>query len=667
MVWIAYALTGALLVTGALLPTGRSWGLEAAAWAPLPLALALLAALVALPLGMRRGRGLEGVGEGKFLVGLLGVSAAGFVLLRAHSSFLGDGTQLQGLLAQALPPPKATSAGTWFILLGLRHLAPGVPDTAARIAYQAFSVGSGLLFVLAAWFLSGPLMPTPGARRRLVLLLVAGGWSLQFFGYFENYALFLTATTAFALAGAHAALTRRRRAVPLVLAFLACGLHAVGIALLPAAALLFVPASWSRRRLLVAGTILAAAVAAVALRLASQRLEMRLLFVPPVATRFSIPGYTWFSPAHLLDLANLAILLVPGLLVLAVVHRRRHGAAPRPVANPAHRFLAALAASTWTCVFVLDPKLGMPRDWDLLAFAGPPLLLALALPVLDGTRPRREGETAATLAIALAVLALIPRAVRNADEAAAYRQFRRHLALDHARGRNARYHATAYLQRIGEKDLAAAESVAWMKEYPERQLVRRAILTRNAGSLDESIRLNLEALRIAPDFFDSWNDLGTCYKNAGRYTEARDAYDVAMALNPGYPGVWINVGLLEWEQNRRDEAVKWWLRAANRDPRQTLALVALARAAAAQGDPDGYARWMARAAESRDVTGEILDEWAAWLANHGRAEEAAAYRTRAREAEREAAAAQAAQHAQAEELARLAGADSLAAPAEPTP
>lgn len=629
--WVAYAITGLLFAVGAILPEGRSWGAEAAAWAPPALRAVLLVLLAGIPFVLRADPRPPRIPDRALLPLLLVLAAVLFGAFRAQAWFLGDGAQNVGMLGESRPPPKITSAGTWLLLLGLRRLLPGEPETAARAAYAVFSAVSGLLLVASAWFLARPLVPSRGGRALLVAALLTGGWSLQFFGYYENYAPFVVAVTAFSLAGAHAARTGRRRWLPALLAAAASGLHVLGVLLLPPLLMLFKPARLSWRRLAAPLAALGIAAGAGAAWFITRELSRALLFVPVTTWRFGVPGYTWVSPAHLLDLLNLALLLVPGVAVLVVARvaeRRRGGRGPR---DPGADFLAVTAASAWLGVFLLDPKLGMPRDWDLFAFAGPPLLLALVVPLLMRLEKDPAAARPVVLAVALGALVLAPRVALNRDEAAAYEQFRRHLALDPARGRNATYHSVAYLKRAGREEEMEREIQRWLEDYPERKLVRLAIAARASGDVARSTVLNEEATRIAPTFFDSWQDLGTCYRVLGRYTEAREAYGIAMALNPGYTPCWINMGLLEYAVEDLDAAEHWWRKAWKKEPEggapnQLLAVVARDRA-----DSTAYVYHLERAAIAKDATVDAMLAWSEYLASRDRPEEAARFRARAAE------------------------------------
>jgi tetratricopeptide (TPR) repeat protein len=624
---VAYLATVAVLGLAAIPLGGRTWGFDA--WRGLPKGgwVALAVAAAAAPFVGRWMPAGRGAGDRMFLWGVLAAGVAAFAGLRARAAFLGDGAQVLALLASGEALPKATAPATWLLLGGLTRTLGGDPERAARIACLAVSIGSGIAFLLAAWFLGGRLVETPRDRRLLLLLLAAGGWSLQFFGYPETYAPLLAAVGAYALAGAWTARTGRGRGVAVLLAGWAAALHVVGLALLPSLLLLLTPARFAprlrRARVAVPAAAAAVLLGALAVRAFADDLAVRLVFVPLVPDRFGAAGYTLFSMPHLADIANLLFLLLPGAAVLLAARRR----APAD-ADPAAAFLGVLAISTAATAFVLDPKLGMPRDWDLLAFAGPPLAAAWALPLLSA-RADAAARRAVALAAVLGALVLVPRAITNADEHAAYVQFRRHLALDPARGRSARHHAVAYLRRIGREDLAGFEADRWDADYPERILLRGALEARERGDLAEAIRLNLAAIDLAPDFADPWNNLGSCYLHAGRLEEALEALHVARGLNPNLPGIWSNIGTASFLAGDLDEADRWWTRALRRSPESMLLNRSLARLAQRRGDRDAYARHLESAAASEDADPAVLREWADHLAATGRTSEAQAARREA--------------------------------------
>jgi tetratricopeptide (TPR) repeat protein len=628
----AYFLTLGALAAAALLDHGRVFGLQVLRHAP-PAAVVLgLGAGLAAPLllgkvtkeSRRRGH------DATFVAVAIGVAIAAGLLLRARGHYLGDGWQSLALLGGPRPYVKEDAAATGLLLRWLAR-AIGGNERGALLAYETLSVAAGALFLLAVDTLGRPLAATREERRRLLLFLAAGGWSLLFFGYVENYALFTTAAGAYALAGARAARDGRGTWVAAALALAATSLHVAGLLLLPSLAVLLLARTPLARAAahVPLGARIAAPLAVLAGGLIAGRrwlggaVSRDFLFVPLFPSRFTADGYTLFSSKHLLDVLNLAFLLLPGIAPLAVALAR----APLRslLRDGALRFALFLAASLSLAAFVLDPKLGMPRDWDFFAFTGIPWALCAFLALSDETSPRRvDARRAIQLATVLGFVALHARASTNASEERAYAQFRDDLALDPAKGRAARIHAVNHWRRLGRDDLAAREAQLWDEDYPERVFVRRAAEARSRGDVAEATRLNRDAIARAPTYSDPWNNLGSIDLAQGRVADAQEEMEIARALNPNEPSIWMNLGTASFAAGDLAGAQHWWLRAWEREPDGALVNKSLARLAQRRGDDASYERYLSRAAAAPEAPGPLLAEWGDRLAAKGRTAEALA-------------------------------------------
>ena len=111
-----------------------------------------------------------------------------------------------------------------------------------------------------------------------------------------------------------------------------------------------------------------------------------------------------FSIEHLANVTGTLVLLAPALPLglLLLVSRSRPGL--RRLATRRVRLLLVCGAVPLLFVFLRKPLGGMPRDWDLFAFAAPPLVLLLA-EILHAV-PRRNGRGAWITAALLAQLAV---------------------------------------------------------------------------------------------------------------------------------------------------------------------------------------------------------------------------------------------------------------------
>ncbi|MCK4598087.1 hypothetical protein KAU04_08590, partial [bacterium] len=86
------------------------------------------------------------------------------------------------------------------------------------------------------------------------------------------------------------------------------------------------------------------------------------------------PPYTLFSPAHLVDMVNEHLLISPVGLILCLllfIGYRREINFKRPLI----RFFIIASGFCLLSTFVLNPKIGPSRDWDLLSLPSIPYTL----------------------------------------------------------------------------------------------------------------------------------------------------------------------------------------------------------------------------------------------------------------------------------------------------
>jgi tetratricopeptide (TPR) repeat protein len=83
---------------------------------------------------------------------------------------------------------------------------------------------------------------------------------------------------------------------------------------------------------------------------------------------------------------------------------------------------------------------------------------------------------------------------------------------------------------------------------------------------DEKRGLELATLsvRLAPRDSDFWNTLGVAYYRAGNWKEAVNALQKSMELGKGGDVVdWLFLAMAHWRLGHKDEARKWYDRAAD--------------------------------------------------------------------------------------------------------
>lgn len=319
-----------------------------------------------------------------------------FWILRSRSFFLGDGHLLGELTTEGVPfhgfDDMDYAVKAWlFRALSASGLAP------AFAIFQGFSIGAGVLGVALSQALLRRLS-WEGWRKTLAFVLLHSIAPVcLYFGYVEAYSFLAVFLSAFLLAGL---LVLEGRISPWVCSLffaLAVLSHMTAVFSGPALAYLFfrIPGRSVARRLWALAAIPAVPAAIWILvhlvmgwdqgwlrRGFIENEHARRIFLSWTGSHGVLSGYHWK------DLCNLALLTAPVPLVLVLVHGRR---IIRRDLSPGAWFLVIQVISMAFWSILTDRKLGMARDWDLLAAHSAGLVLLAAL--LWHPRPEAAAHT----------------------------------------------------------------------------------------------------------------------------------------------------------------------------------------------------------------------------------------------------------------------------------
>ncbi len=604
------AATIAALAAASFLPEYRVWGIGF--WAFLPVgvrvglavaAVIVLAAILSLRDAADRAKGQQSSQSSYFLIStaVIAVFGALYFLFPARSFFLGDGLQNLDALASGKGIIKATALGEGYAHVWLAKVL-GVSDrSGALLVFRLLSGLSGIVFVAAAVVGSRRLFDGARDQFLFVLGLATGGYALLWFGYVEQYSLFVAVVGIFTLIGllvAHGAVNRFWLLPLLALAVL---MHIFGLLLLPAALyLLLADTSLGRRigrtrnaSLVLAGMLALIAAVSGGIFAFRSSLFLRYALIPLADSIYAYDSYTLLSWAHLLDFVNLALLLLPGagLLVLLMTRRQTRAA----LKDRRFIFLTIMLVIVWAGLFLVDPKLGLPRDWDLFSFAGLPLVALFYLLALR--KSTHYGHTVALMGIVLSAFVLATRVaiLRSPDDAR--EQHRAYLALDPERGLRAySLIRTDYLER---GDTAAAETsfTQWNRLYPERAAFFRAVDLKRVGKWPNAVRELRLAVGLNPTYADAWSHLGECYIHMKLDDSAYVCLHRALRLNPYEASAWNNLGNACIRERRYDEAETALLKAHDLLGDHPANQYNIATVYRLTGRTDLYLQWLEKAAQ----------------------------------------------------------------------
>ncbi|MEW6050245.1 MAG: hypothetical protein AB1644_04185 [Candidatus Zixiibacteriota bacterium] len=358
-----------------------------------------------------------------------------FYLLRARTHFLGDGYTLLSLMATSDPLVKGRNLGGMLPQLWLSRALGEPSKENVLLAYQTLSIAAGIVFLTTIIAVANRVIARRMDRLLFLVFLATGGFMLQFFGYVENYALFLVSVLTFVVVGMLVAEQKLNRwwIVPCVI--MASVFHVFGVVLIIGAMYLLTvntaPANWLQKlsTMMKTSVILPCiGVAGVAFGyFYTTDYYFRFAFVPIIADQFTVDGYTMFSAKHLLDFLNLLLVLLPGIIVAVPLMSRTQGRAisKQRVAT----FLSIVTICSLGAAFVFDPKLGMPRDWDLFAFWAIPFSLLVWRLIAHSEINRRVAVVSILLMISLSTLSLFSRALAQHQPTLAVEHFQNYLLL----------------------------------------------------------------------------------------------------------------------------------------------------------------------------------------------------------------------------------------------
>lgn len=564
-----YAFALAALGIAALMPASRIWGFNwwgyfpvwgIGGWLVLGIALAVASRMLS-----RVGAESADLSSPQFWTlsgGAVGLLITGFILLPASTYFSGDGYQLLSRLGDGRSIAKDWDYGSTALIEFVHRTIGGSGEPGALKTYRSIAVVAGVLASLFTLLLARRLPLAHIQRFLFVLGMLTGGYMLMFFGHVENYSLLVAAVVVYSLAGYLVAIDRLSIFWLIPIVILALTLHLIAIALIPSFVLLMVRRSEGSQKIreivrtkrlsILAGAVI---VCAICYHLIQQNvLFLQFALLPVIPDRFAVEGEWLFSPKHLVDMLNLVFLLSPVSLLLFV---RPWGKKEHGLSDHSPDFLWILALGTLGMVFVMRSGIGMPRDWDLFAIAGPPLVLATLATLFRWGGQKKWLLPVIGLAISLNLVLLIPRIVVNVTDEIAVQHFRAYLDLDFIRGRNARKLLVNYYRQHGQVVAADREQARAEGDYPESRLAQQAAGHIQAGRFKEASDVYWRVIDMNPLFSDAWANLGACYMNMGKLDSAYQLAMIGNQINPNNLQTCNNLSVITIRLGRFEEAERW--------------------------------------------------------------------------------------------------------------
>jgi hypothetical protein len=560
-----------------------------------------------------------------------------FYLLRVRTHFLGDGYNILTQFEQGLHLVKYTDWGESLMHIELKKLLGGDNVTASLASFRIISIVSGLGFVAFVLYSARRLFERGLHRAFFALGLLTGGYMLLFFGYVEYYSCFAALVGIFSLTGVMVACNKINRWFILPPLLLAIFCQVFGLLLIPAAVYILmskskIAARLTRLSLPVRGGIflIVMIIAGVLFYLYyMNNLFFRLSFVAPFDNSFTLAGYTLFSPAHLADVANLLLVLIPSLPLLVVLFfftgfRKIFG-------QPVYNFLVVLNICTLGAVFLMDPNLGMPRDWDFFAFAGVTLAVLGFYFLLDRGPSLKGWRVAAVLSVSLSLLVLGPRVAGQSMPKIIISHFKTYLTQNRQIDREGRIFLIEYYHRTGDAVAEMEQRQIWNEHDLEGRQVNVGQAFFEQENYSEAMKAFRKAIKYNPSHSPAYNNLGRCFFKTQQYDSALYYLKIAEAFNPYNAPIITNLGMAYMYVGNQEMAEKFWRRALEISDTLLMPMINLLQLYDVQMSEDKFFRQLEMTGRHENAPMEIVRRLAQYYLDKGDFDQAAVFYRKALE------------------------------------
>lgn len=593
VVWGILGLTLILIGLTSSLSVRPLWSLNLLQFLPLPYHYAfwglitIAAAILLVPSRFRLSRVVDGLNRFFFgprvwpRLALLLATPIFFYLLRGGTHFLGDGYILLSIFGHGDKVLlKWTEPGAVLLAHALQTIQGGYSEKTALASFRLLSYLSGIICLWNFLSITKWLSDDPATRLVTLSTLVCSGVLVLFFGYVEHYPLVWATTTTFVALTCRSLKADRTLLLPIFVFFAACVIHLQILTLAPAVAYL---GYLHLKRLRINHTISLVTIIAIVFCTATLvallvwkdwlRIDPKSIFLPLFTGRGATPEYAAFSLKHCLDIANLTMLVYPGLISLAVLA----GLGPRhKLDDPLSLFFTWGTLGSILFLVLVDPSLGMPRDWDLMSltllFPCLSVLRRLSLSELHPGQRLAGSYTIFCLALTLAFVATALNTGAAEDR-----------MLDILRYNNAKNNTgwavlSNYYQVNGESSRAQDITAEMNQYFPDEAKLSQAHLCLNRGEYPRALSMAEELYAKDQHRSDYIQVYGKALWKSGRLTEAISLYQKAIQVRPFFPHLKSDLGQIYIQNGQIEDALQVLKEARRQDPSLTFVSESIALA-----------------------------------------------------------------------------------------
>jgi Tfp pilus assembly protein PilF len=484
--------------------------------------------------------------------------AAMFIIFSAPTHFLGDGySALSNISSGSGTFYKWSEKGITLILTSIQSIIGDKNEQSALTAYQIVSVISGVVSIWFFFLIAEYLTKINEKRIIAFFVLLISSVLLLFIGYVENYPQIWISITGFTYFGLRYIARGYGWYYPLL--FLAYGvfIHLQMAVLIPVYIFLIfctglgltVFKRFKSFLIALAGILFLAAFILFFKKYKSD-LYFENIFLPLFSGKPIDAGYFVLSLPHLIDILNQFLLLSPLLPVLIIHFFRKPDAI---IKNKVNTFLALIAFFSFLFILFIDPKLSMPRDWDLFSFV-PFGLTLLCISLISDNHIESIKSLIPSLTMFL-VVACLPYLLVNLNRDSSIEYFKYIIRLDPKKSQSGLVTMREYYKEKGNMAIVDSLDYIFYKNYHLSAKIDSVFAFLGRNNIDQAIRV---AKSISPDKFSSvyHNMLAVLNLRLGKIEEALNESNKAIQLQQYNPILYCNRALIEIQNNNKDGALK---------------------------------------------------------------------------------------------------------------
>ena len=527
------------------------------------------------------------------------LALAAFVVLSSARHFLGDGYHLL----------EKFETDTWtnvyraplsFTIIRAMHDAGAAVWETSENTYRLYSYASGALYIPIAFVAAAALGKNKLEKSIVLTFLLTTGTMQLFFGYVENYALYMPGLLLYLLLGMRVLENRIPLYAPAFLLGMLFALHRAFIVFGPSLLFLAYRAwrnrqdsgtSWKNALATVAALCCVPVTGVLFLWLSGVGFEIFLEraggdeLLPLFAKSGDDPQDGILSFPHFLDFVNQQLLSAP-MACMAMFLMRKQDIRRWP-------FLAICTLVPLVFTYVFKSYIGAFRDWDIFSLPALPLTLWAAAAFLNRIRNsdcRFHSAFLISGAAALHTILWIGLNARAGLAEARYVDILQSktgriassgwgtLAIYHMRRNNteAALHAyqrardanpasvrfwlavSRFYRDIGQHDNAIENFKKEIELQPDHAAganLNLAVFYMEMGEYTSAIQHLNRAIRIQPNFASAHVNLGAVHRALGQHDNAIQAFEKALELRPDHAGTYLNLGVVYNDVGQHAKAI----------------------------------------------------------------------------------------------------------------